>query len=140
MLEIIPDINSGVSSTLLAIPNVLVKDFDLRGEAFRIAAGGRTGGITVGTEIDNVLLEIAGPVNPAPELAITAIAMSQTEVSLTWTSAVGLEYELQVSEDLSLWTAVQTGIAGNAGTTSSTLALPAVPASEQFYRVVELAK
>lgn len=140
-LELIPDINNGGAVTLQAIPNVLVRDFDLRGQSFRLAAGGRTGGLTASTDIDNVLLEMAGPVTvtpPASDLAVTGITATPGTVSLTWTSSVGSTYEVQFSDALSGWLVAASGIAGTAGTTSYTQTLPAIPPSARFYRVRRL--
>lgn len=139
-LELTNDIHNG-GQVYLAAPYLLVKGINIREDGFRIAAGARTGGITVTTDLDNFLLEAAGLADPGPggdpsSLRITAWSVTPAEISLTWTSEPGKTYLVQSSGNLSTWQPAAE-VASQGSLTRLTQPRAAESPDTQYYRVRE---
>lgn len=136
-LQLAQDVN-GAGTIHELISNVVVPGFDLTADSFRLIAGGRTGGSTVTTELDNLTLATTSVLPPVPVVRSAVIdrSVNPPELVITWSSVAGAAYIVEGSENLlAPWTQVQdTVIATDA---ASILRVPLPPGSphKKFFRV-----
>ena len=136
-LQIINDVN-GAATVQNLISNVVVPGFDITADTFRLIAGGRTGGSTVTTELDNIALQSTTVLPPMP--VVLSAEMDRTTnppaFAITWSSVAGVSYVVQSSETLAApWTAVQTPVTATGTTTTLRIPVPSGSAQKKFFRV-----
>lgn len=138
-VDITRDVNGPNPLTHQLARGVVVKGFDISADAFRLIAGGRTGGSTVVTELDNLAITSGGMLIPAPVILSCAFNRTITppEFSLTWTSEPGQDYRVESSTDLGMtgWKIVRETVAAGGTSTTLSIPVPAGSANKNFYRV-----
>jgi hypothetical protein len=134
-VDLIMDVN-GAAEPIEAARGVIIPGFNLMTEEFRIIAGGRTGGVTVRGEIDNVVLSSTGAV-PTPEpITITSVTRQAGSIVITWKSKVGKQYIISRSDNLVLWSDIATPVP-SAGTSTTYQELMASPPAARYFRIRE---
>lgn len=118
-LTIIQDVNGASPTTRSIFSNVLVKNFNVATDQFRLIAGGRTGQLFTQIDLDNVQLATASTTTTTPAPTIS-IARTTGQPVITYTGV------LQSSPDLVTFT----DIAGAA----SPYTVPAGSPVKMFYR------
>ena len=94
-MDVIQDVN-GAAVTHSIYKNVLVPGFDLPNETFRLIAGGRTGGLYVRQDLDNIQMSVVAS-GTTPTISIAKVG---GQYVITYTGV------LQASENLSSFTDV----------------------------------
>lgn len=115
-MDLIENVN-GTPITHSIYKNVLVPGFDLPNETFRLIAGGRTGGLYVRQDIDNINLSVVSSGATTPTIAISKVAGSYV---ITYTGV------LQSSTTLGNFTDVPGA--------NSPYTVPAASPAKLFYR------
>ncbi|WP_052572741.1 pre-peptidase C-terminal domain-containing protein [Haloferula sp. BvORR071] len=115
-LQLVQDVN-GAATVQQVFTNVLVPGFDIASESFRLIAGGRTGGLFVRQDIDNVNLSVFA--NSAP--SSISIDKVSGQLKVTYTGV------LQSSTD------IMSGFTDVPGATSP-YTVPAGSPARMFYR------
>lgn len=115
-MEVIQDVN-GTAVTHPVFKNVMVPSFDLPNETFRLIAGGRTGGLYVRQDLDNINLSVISSGAITPTIAIAKVG---GQYVITYTGV------LQSSGNLSGFTDVPGA--------SSPYAVPGGAPAKMFYR------
>ena len=136
-LKFINDVN-GAATVQNLISNVVVPGFDITTDNFRLIAGGRTGGSTVTTDLDNFTLEATPSLPPVPvvQSAVMDRSANPPEFVITWSSVVGTFYTVESSETLAApWTLVSLPILATEGTTTLRIPVPAGSPTKNFFRV-----
>jgi hypothetical protein len=140
-VDLIQDIN-GAATTSRVATNVVAKNFDIGTDAWRLIAGGRTGGVTTTTRLDNIVVSTSGGSAPTELKILTSVFNKDTNppvLSISWTSAPGSQYTIEESTTLATdsWTTVQSDI--NSGGTVTTYDIPVPNGSpdKKFFRVKE---
>jgi hypothetical protein len=138
-VEITRDVNEARPTRFSLVKGVVVKGFDISTDPFRLIAGGRTGGSTVMTDLDNLSV-VSSTVLPPPTVLVSHDFNRTTdppEFVITWTSGPGLEYAVEASTDLGAtsWNVVQETVPSGGETTTTAIPVPAGSPAKNFYRV-----
>jgi hypothetical protein len=138
-VEIVRDVNGASPTTHALVRGVVIKGFDISADPFRLIAGGRTGGSTVVTDLDNLTVTSSAGAPPAPVLVSHSYnrTANPPEFVLTWTSASGFFYAVEGSPDLGVtgWNILKGSIPAGGQTTTTTIPVPAGPPAKYFFRV-----
>jgi hypothetical protein len=138
-VDLTRDVNGASPTSFSLVKGVVVKGFDISADAFRLIAGGRTGGSTVITDLDNLSVTTSTVLPPPP--VVVSYDFNRTtnppEFVLTWTSQPSLEYTVEASTDLSAtgWNVVQATVPSGGATTTTAISVPAGSPAKNFYRV-----
>ena len=137
-VDLIQDVN-GAATSHRAASNIVAKDFDIATDAWRLIAGGRTGGVMTTARVDNIVVSSSGATVPVGDLKIlsTTYIQSPPSLSLMWSSAPGALYTIEQSPSLAAgsWTPLQTGIPSSGTVTSYNIPLTVSSPNRKFYRV-----
>ncbi len=136
-LQLVNDVNGAATVTNL-INNIVVPGFDITTDTYRLIAGGRTGGSTVTTDLDNFTLQSTTVLPPLP--VILSAAMDRTTnppaFAITWSSVAGVAYRVESSENLTPpWAVVQGSVMATGATTTLRIPVPSGSAQKKFFRV-----
>ena len=139
-VEVIQDVNGPNPAPFTAARGVVVRGFDISTDAFRLIMGGRTGGLTVVTDIDNLLVSSNALLPPVPE--IVSVHMDHTAqpptLVISWKSQSGVTYQVESSTDLTplSWGTVAAAVPATGDLT--TLQIPVPPGSppRNFFRIM----
>jgi len=136
-LQLINDVN-GAATLHTLVNNTVVPGFDITTDTYRLIAGGRTGGSTVTTELDNFVLQSTTVLPPVPVILSTAMDRTTNPPALviTWSSVAGASYRVEGSEDLSPpWATVQTSVLATGTSTTFRIPIPSGSTPSKFFRV-----
>jgi hypothetical protein len=134
-VDLIMDVD-GIPESIQAIRGLIVPGFNLMADDFRIIAGGRTGGVTVRTDIDNVTLSATDVIAPPERIAITSVNRVADSLVIAWKSEPGKHYIVSRSEDLIEWEDIVEPVPSGGSTTTYQEAVNPVPGT-QFFRIRE---
>lgn len=134
-VDLIMDVN-GTPQAIEAIRGLIIPGFNLMTEDFRIIAGGRTGGVTVRSDIDNVVLSSTDVIAPPERIAITSVTRTTGLIVIAWKSEVGKQYVVSRSEDLVNWEDITEPVPSAGSSTTYQEAIGTSPAA-QFFRIRE---
>lgn len=129
---------NGAATVTNLINNIVVPGFDITTDTYRLIAGGRTGGSTVTTDLDNFTLQSTTVLPPLP--VILSAAMDRTTnppaFAITWSSVAGVAYRVESSENLTPpWAVVQGSVMATGATTTLRIPVPSGSARKKFFRV-----
>jgi hypothetical protein len=139
-VQVIQNVNGTTPVLFTVARGVVVPGFDISTDAFRLIMGGRTGGATVMTDIDNLLVASNALLPPVPE--IVSVHMDRTAqppaLVISWKSQTGVTYKVESSTDLSpdSWGTVAASVPATGDLT--TLQIPVPPGSPpwNFFRIM----